>query len=206
MHVIQKVRNVLRGVLVVWGGTKIRKHLWNSEFAKGRWNCLDETPEDCVYYYVEKYCEGGSILDLGCGSGNTGNELDASKYQDYTGVDVSDVAVQKAIDRTKRSGRSDKNHYFQSDIYTYLPGKNYDVILFRESIYYIPQPRIDPTLDRYSNYLTEHGVFIVRIFDSENCARVVSGIEHSYETVEKYVSANGKTIVIVFRPGLRRRI
>jgi len=174
----------------VWGSTKIRKHLWNREFAKGRWNCLDETPEDCVYCYVEKYCKGGSILDLGCGSGNTGNELDVNKYQDYTGVDVSDVAIQKAMERTKRVGRCEKNHYFQSDIYTYLPRKKYDVILFRDSIYYIPQPRIDPTLDRYSNYLTEHGVFIVRIFDGENHARVVSGIEHSFEIAEKYVSPN----------------
>src|SRR5438034_3412379 len=130
MYAINKFQNVIRALLQEWGSARVKKNLWNREFSQGRWDYIDSTPEDCVYFYVEKYCEGGSILDLGCGSGNTGNELDGSKYQDYTGVDVSDVAIQKAMDRTKRVGRCDKNHYFQSDIYTYLPKKKYAVILF----------------------------------------------------------------------------
>lgn len=136
--------------------------LWNREFSEGRWNFIEKTPGDVVYAYVEKYCRHGSILDLGCGSGNTGCELDRDSYEDYVGVDISDVAVQKAKRRSKRSGRWQKNSYFQGDIAAFRPKKQVDVILFRESIYYIPRSRISAVLERYAGYLKAGGVEIVR--------------------------------------------
>jgi SAM-dependent methyltransferase len=58
----------------------MKRRLWNREFANGRWNFIENTSGDLIYGYIEKYCRGGSILDLGCGSGNTDCELDGDRY------------------------------------------------------------------------------------------------------------------------------
>src|SRR5262245_51888912 len=96
MHLAQRTHNIVRGLLQRYGTSAVKRRMWNSEFSGGRWDQFDSTPNDCVYPYVERHAENGSVLDLGCGAGNTGHELLASSYQFYTGVDISDAAVEKA--------------------------------------------------------------------------------------------------------------
>jgi SAM-dependent methyltransferase len=137
--------------------------MWDAEYRSGRWRHCQETPGAPVYRFIEQYCVSGSILDLGCGAGNTGNELDVRRYREYTGVDISSVAIELADRRSAACGRSKKNRYIAADIETYVPCNRHDVILFRESLYYVPLVRIKPMLDRYRYYLSERGVFIVNI-------------------------------------------
>ncbi len=203
MHLARKVGNVLRGLLQAYGTRSLKRYLWNTEFSRGRWDCLDRSPGDCVYPYVEKYANNGSILDLGCGSGSTGSELSATTYREYTGVDISDVAIGKAKRRTEEDGRAANNHYLQADISSYVPTQQFDVILFRDSIYYIPGKKIKPLMDRYSKYLKKEGVFLVRLYDSRGkYKRILDTFLNSFEVVEKYVS-DESTAVIVFRQRYR---
>jgi SAM-dependent methyltransferase len=196
-----KARNGLRRVLQAYGTENIKRRMWDVEFSRGRWNCLDATPGDCVYPCVEKYANNGRVLDLGCGSGSTGNELDAATYQHYTGVDISEVAIEKARQRTDANGRGDKSRYVQSDIFSYVPDQTFDVILFRDSIYYIPRGRITSMLDRYSKHLRDTGVFIVRIASrSDKYQPIVDRIERHFDVVEERVSDQPEALVIVFRP------
>ena len=203
MYLPGRVQNILRGLLQAYGTKNVKRYLWNIEFSQGRWDCLDRTPLDCVYPYVEKYANGGSILDLGCGSGSTGNELDATTYRHYMGVDISDVAIEKARRRTEENGRAHQNRYAQSDVFSYVPTQQYDVILFRDSIYYIPWGKIKTMLDRYSKYLKEGGVFIVRMWNgSDKYNTIADTIEDNFEVVEKYLSDQPKAVVIIFRQGV----
>ncbi len=199
MYLITKVRNVWRRILQSWGSTWIKRIMWNEEFAGGRWDHLAETPEDCVYRYVEKYIQNGDILDLGCGSGNTGNELDYVTYQSYTGVDISDVAIQKAVSRCELSGRILKNRYVQSDITTYLPENTFRVILFRESLNYIPITKIIGMLKQYQRYLDEQGVFIVRLYDRNKHKVIHDLIRNNFEVLEEFLPEDESTVVVVFR-------
>jgi len=199
-RVNKKVRNALRGVLQAYGTEHVKRRLWDSEFLQGRWNCLDDTAGDCVYLFVEKYARQGRILDLGCGSGSTGNELDATTYHSYIGVDVSEVALEKARRRTEENRRQDKNQYFQSDILSYLPTHKFNVILYRDSIYYIPRGRITGMLKRYAEYLEEGGVFLARIVSGGTSKAVVETIESRFDVVEKYISGQPGATVLVFRP------
>ena len=57
-----------------------------------------------MYQFLEKYANSGNILDLGCGPGNTANELKEQVYQSYIGVDISDAALAKAVKRTEEKG------------------------------------------------------------------------------------------------------
>ena len=200
------MRNILRRILRIinsrivkkWGKSSTVKAIWDEEFASGQWEFMEDTSHDVIYKYLEKYVNNGSILDLGCGSGNTGNELAVSEYSRYTGVDISEVAIQKALVRTIKNSRQDKNQYFCNDVSSYSPRMRYDIILFRESLFYIPQTRIKSVLDRYSGFLTEGGVFIVRIFDRNKYKRILQLIETNYQILE-VAPAGDSDIILVFR-------
>lgn len=193
--------NRLRGLLQAHGTSRVKRRLWDAEFSRGRWNCLDSTPGDCVYPFVERYGARGAILDLGCGSGTTGNELSATGYRHYTGVDISDVALEKARRRTAENGRAHHHEYVRSDISTYVPARQFDVVLFRDSIYYVPHRRIRSMLERYARHLDPGGVFIVRMANGAGKYRaIVDAIEDSFEVVEKRLFTRPDAIVLVFRP------
>jgi SAM-dependent methyltransferase len=194
-----KARSALRALLQAYGTGHVKKRLWDVEFSKGRWDCLDRTAGDCVYPYLEKYANNGSILDLGCGSGSTGNELDMAAYEDYVGVDISDVAIAKAQERTEENRRTGRNRYQQSDIFSYVPGQQFDVILFRDSIYYVPRRHIKAMLQRYAQYLKEGGVFIVRMADGDKYQDIVQTIEAHFAVVDRHVADDPKAVVLIFR-------
>jgi SAM-dependent methyltransferase len=182
-----------------WGSKAAKESLWNQEFGKGQWDFLEQTVGDPIYPLLEKYSSGGSILDLGCGSGNTGNELDFAKYTNYTGVDISEIAIAKAIKRSKDNQREFRNEYACSDLESYVPKRQYDIILFRESIFYIPAAKIKSVLCRYAKYLSSTGVFIVRICDRDKHRSVVERIRDAFSVVEQQLVSNGKDILMVFK-------
>jgi SAM-dependent methyltransferase len=200
MQVVKRARNVFRAVIQSRGGRFLKARLWNREFASGHWDYIDSTFDDCIYDFLRRYAKRGSILDLGCGAGNTGNELASDAYSAYTGVDISDVAAEKARARSRDNGRAGKNQYFQSDIYSYQPASIYDVILFRESIFYVPFAKLDSMLKRYAQYLAPEGVFIVRMYDRHRYKNIVDLISNTFDMIESYVVPQATTIVLVFQP------
>jgi len=199
MGLLARLYNIRRAIFLKWGSAYVKERIWNKEFASGRWACLEHTEKDCLYPILEKYCCGGDILDLGCGSGNTGNELNPVCYGRLLGVDISAVAIRQARERTRLTGRASKNTYQQGDIETFLPRCRYRVILFRESIYYVPFFKVKPMLRRYKAFLDDQGVFIVRLYDRHSNAVIVKLIEENYAIRERYEDPDGKTAILVFR-------
>lgn len=195
------VRNRAWALLQIYGTRRTKKALWDTEFAGGKWACLDETSGDIVYPIIDEWAHGGSILDLGCGSGNTANELRPGAYQSYTGVDISSVALERAKARCTSNDRFDMVRFVQSDVLTYIPTEEFNVILFRESIYYIATNKIRSLLMRYAKYLGEKGVFIVRVWNtSGRYKRIVDLIEKHFEIIETKASPRSSSFVMVFRP------
>jgi SAM-dependent methyltransferase len=207
-------KSVIASFLKSYGPSKIKKLLWDKEFSAGQWNFIDDTTGDCVYENLEKYANNGSILDLGCGPGNTANELNANVYQRYVGVDISDAALEKARKRTVENGRGGKNIFVQGDFIAYTPTLQFDVILFRESMYHVPIARIKETLDRYASYLKKDGVFIVRIATSDKehagadkprPTAMVQVMETEFDVVERHrYEGVARPTVLVLRPRNRQ--
>ena len=194
-----RIRNTLRGLKQRWGTSELKRSIWDKEYAEGRWDHCDHSPDAPVYAYVERHCANGSILDLGCGSGNTGTELRVDKYQRYVGVDISEVAVQKAAERSKAHGRGEKNAYAQGDITAYVPTQKFDLILFRESIYYIPRVQIKNVLERYTGYLTDRGVMVVHVGKgaTKKGREIFEIIAGDFQVVEG--TPHGDAFTIVFK-------
>jgi len=212
MYIIERTLTFVRGFLLSYGPTSVKKRFWDKEFSGTKWDFIDNTLGDCVYPYLEKYTNGGDILDLGCGPGNTANELAERSYHTYTGVDISEAALAKAVKRSKENGREQKNSFTQSDFLGYAPPKEYDVILFRESLYHVPFGQVKPILDKYSKYLKKDGVFVVRLYAGDatpgkikwRVKRKLDLLRQEFDIVEsRQFDTPAYPNVFVFRPRTR---
>ena len=198
-RIVGRLRRVVNGrILKRWGTSSLKRSIWDEEFAAGQWDYLEQTADDPIYGYLDKHCDQGSILDLGCGSGNTGSEMGSSMYDRYTGVDISEQAVRRARARSMGSERQRKNEYVCADISLYEPQQRYDVILFRESLFYVPKSRIVGMLARYRGWLTEQGVIIVRMCDRNRYSGIVRLIEQNFAIVDQSPDSDAN-IILVFR-------
>jgi 2-polyprenyl-3-methyl-5-hydroxy-6-metoxy-1,4-benzoquinol methylase len=188
------------------GSSKTKRKIWDQEFRNGKWSYLrDPVSEkyhhrDIIYDYIEKYISGGDILDLGCGNGSTGKELDNSVYHNYTGVDISEVAIKQAEEMIKEDNvKRKKNVYEIGDILTYSPKHNYNLILFRETIYYLTKKQIVPILYKYSNYLVDDGKIVIRLWNWTKYKEIVNLILANFCVVDHRFSKEELTAVIVIR-------
>jgi len=211
MYIVERSLRFVRGFLLSYGPSNLKKRVWDKEYADNKWHFADNTANDCVYSHLEKFAHGGSILDLGCGSGNTCCEMKAEAYSSYTGVDISQEALMKAAKRSELNGRAAKHSFACSDFLSFQPTGNYDVVLFRESMYHIPISQIKPLLDKYAQYLKDDGVFIVRLFVSDlqthepkhRPRKMIETIEANFDVIEKGEYPQVDAEVIVFRPKKR---
>jgi len=211
MGFVTRVLVYTSGLLKRYGPSGMKRVFWDKEFTRGKWNFADDTSGDVVYQHLEKYVGDGSVLDLGCGQGSTAVEL-ASPYRHYVGVDISEVALKRARNKTAAVGRTSRASFACADFLAYSPHQKFDVILFRESMYHVPIGQVKTILGRYSQFLTDDGVFIVRLFLSgpkgEKRYRpraVVRTIQEEFDVIERADYKDlGETAVTVFRPRLIR--
>ena len=137
---------------------------WDEEYKSNAWDYLSDITEyarySVVYGYIRKFIGIEGILDMGCGTGILFDMLLDSEKQGYTGIDLSQEAIKVA------SAKSSLNQFHCGDINHYVPAKKYDVIVFNESLHYVPNTP-QKLLD-YSNYLTPHGVIISSLYSHKN--------------------------------------
>jgi SAM-dependent methyltransferase len=209
MYIARRALTFVQGFLSSYGPSSIKKLLWDRDFSRGKWDFIDNTVGDCVYPHLEKYAQNGDILDLGCGPGNTANELVSGVYRRYIGVDISEAALAKAVKRTQENGRADKNSFVRSDFLGYTPTQEFDIILFRESLYHVPYGQVLKILAKYSKNLKKSGVFIVRLYAGDiptgkikyRVTRKLDLIKREFHIVETHqYDKPGTPTVLVFRP------
>ena len=209
MYIVDRTLTFVRGFIMSYGPTGVKKRLWDKEFSSTKWDFIDNTSGDCVYPFLEKYANHGNILDLGCGPGNTANELAENAYQSYIGVDISEAALAKAVKRTQENGRAGKNSFVNSDFLGYHPAQEFDIILFRESLYHVPYGQVLPILEKFSKNLKSKGVFIVRLYAGDHRPGVTKKrvtakldlLKREFDIVEsRQFDLPALPNVVVFRP------
>jgi SAM-dependent methyltransferase len=209
MYIVNRTARFARGFVLSYGPSAVKKRLWDKEFSGTKWDFINNTAGDCVYPYLEKYANNGNVLDLGCGPGNTANELAANVYKTYIGVDISEAALAKALKRTQESNRLSKNSFVNSDFLEYEPTREFDIILFRESMYHIPYGQVLPVLRKFSKHLKSTGVFIVRLYAGDHRPGVIKTrvtakidlIKREFNMVEaQQFDLPALPNVLVFRP------
>jgi len=205
LNIIDRSLQFTRGFLLSYGPEVIKRRFWEKEYRENKWHFAEQSIGDCVYGPLEKYARNGKILDLGCGSGNTANEMADAAYSSYLGVDISEEALAKAAKRSEACGRSSKNRFMRSDFFAFDTTEKFDVILFRESMYHVPVEKVKPLLDKFSQYLANDGVFIVRLYIMRDGKlkfrpkKMIDIIANNFPVVEKNQYGNAGAVVIVFR-------
>ncbi|SMF90077.1 2-polyprenyl-6-hydroxyphenyl methylase / 3-demethylubiquinone-9 3-methyltransferase [Paenibacillus uliginis N3/975] len=136
---------------------------WDEEYRSNMWSYLSDITEyarySIVYGYIRKFVADEGILDMGCGTGILYDMLLDSEKDVYTGVDLSEEAIKIASSKTSK-------RFHCGDINQYVPTKRYDVIIFNESLQYVPNT--PSKLLEYSHFLTPDGVIISSLYSHKN--------------------------------------
>lgn len=200
---MRPMRTIIAEILKRWGPRKVKQRIWDAEYAGGEWDYLREATEratgakDPVYMFLDKYCAGATVLDLGCGIGYTVLEM-TDAFREYVGVDISIVAIDRANAALQSdSKRAQKSRFLVSDLTNFVPDRQFSVILFRESIYYFP---VGELLNRCCPYLAPGGVFIIRLYNRYKFKGIVDFIETNFHLIERYAPRNSAAIIIVCSP------
>ena len=141
-----------------------RKMRWNKQYKSGRWDSLQSEKEIKRYAqivgFIKKHAVAKpSILDLGCGDGVLNLHLEALNFEYFLGLDFSKISIEKANEKN-----FPKSEFIAADAITYIPERNFDVIVFNEAFYYIHDTEKKNVLERMLEHLNDDGIFITSIY------------------------------------------
>ena len=138
---------------------------WDRQYATSTWAYLSGIEQLPRYAVIEgwrrRFKPAGRVLDLGCGEGVLFEQIPHLDRVDYTGVDLSQVAIDVAS-RKVRDASTER--FVCADLVTFEPagGAAFDVIVFNEVLYYLEDPIA--VIHRYRAVLARDGLIIVSVF------------------------------------------
>lgn len=182
----------------------MRQLVWDADARRGtNLHPVDTGYRSAICDLIEKYSAGGNILDLGCSDGHVCLGLAASAFASYTGVDISEVALQEASRKRDAMGadRASKVRFEVGDIGTHVPAQPLEVILFKDSLYYLTRRDIITALHHYERFLRPEGVFVVQMDNITRHGWIRDLIRQTYKMVEDVEDREQDVMMMVFRPG-----
>jgi 2-polyprenyl-3-methyl-5-hydroxy-6-metoxy-1,4-benzoquinol methylase len=157
----------------------------DAQYAAGQWDYLGSIDEAPRFGAVSAYCRllatGGSLLEIGCGTGLLVQQLDRARYKTYTGVDLSSEAISRAS-----SLANDHTTFVAADARTFVPSEAVDLIVFNEVLEYFADPL--GLVRRYEPFLRPEGSFVVSLYDEPftvRTRRIWRMLHGRYETVAR---------------------
>jgi SAM-dependent methyltransferase len=170
----------------------IRRFYFDEMFLSGNWIFEGDAELAKV---VTEYGRHGDVLMLGCGGAAVLADLDLSAFQSIHGVDIS----KEALKLSRRFARPNVT-FEQGNMLRFWPSAPYDVIVFSESLYYVPVLRRHKLLRRLSLRLKPGGAFIVTVYDCQIYAEILHMIRAHFRIIEDRSVGTGLRQLIVFRP------
>jgi SAM-dependent methyltransferase len=160
---------------------RLGREWWEDDYARERLARTEgeaELPRHLlVAGLVRHYAPGGTILDIGCGTGGLTVPLRAAfagAALDYVGLDLSSTALEQAAARRDEAdgsrGQTGNVQFVQADFDEYAPDRTFDAIIFSESLYYAADPL--RTIRRYTSALDDGGAIIVSMWRRPSRQRV----------------------------------
>ena len=177
---------------VTFGTSVLRARSFDEKFRSGQWNFSSDQSSELVQV-VEQYAGGGDILMLGCGTGSIVDALDPRKFATFMGIDISSEAITRARQRA-----TEKVRFETGDILRYECPKDYRVILFSESIYYIKPWRRKQLLKRLQQNLAPGGAIIVTIAQPKRYSGILAMIRRSFHAIIDRPFAGSSRHLLVF--------
>lgn len=176
-----------------FGGRALRHCTFDQYYKSGVWDYLDSDHSAEMVKVVEKYASKGRILDMGCGTGILASLLVPGSFEYYRGVDASSEAIALAQKR-----KSENTCFEIGDIQSYECTDDFDLIVFEESLYYIPFFR-QRLLRGYAQHFRPGGLFVVTVADPQRFAAMVKMIRRNFRIIEDRFFENYSRLLLVFR-------
>ena len=158
---------------------RLGREWWESDYEHGGLARIEgdvELPRHLIVAgLVRRYAPGGSILDIGCGSGGLIAPLrDAFGGVEcrYVGLDLATRALDLAAERVRDLGERDAFavELAQGSFDEYQPSATFDAVIFSESLYYAPDAR--RTVRRFLGALRDGGIVVVTMWRRPSRRRV----------------------------------
>lgn len=166
---------------------------WNHQYAKGQWDGLRDAREferqrACRNLFL-KYKKGGSLVEFGCGEGILIEHIfQNADYNRYLGLDISDLAIQKA-----QGLANEKTGFFIANMDTDVISEKFDVIFFNESINYsVNIPRLLENC--LKNTLGTEGYFLISVHQFKHADNIWQQILTRLKVVEEIEVQNGRSL------------
>lgn len=186
------------------GSPWLRARIWNWEFRAGQWTHLEHSEDRPLYEILTRFLEGGHLLDLGCGNGPVRCELPSGSFTRYVGVDISAEAIKRTGERSRVLPDLPDGQLLivgditDSSVLARAAG-SFDVVLLRESLYYLNEEWVPDFLSRVAELLTQRGVIVVKIHDRHRYAGHIRQLRQTRAVIEERSPANSTTMIIVVR-------
>jgi 2-polyprenyl-3-methyl-5-hydroxy-6-metoxy-1,4-benzoquinol methylase len=176
-HIQTELRSWMKFLLWRTGTIRSDRHTsddWDREYASGTWKRLEAIDELAHYSVIGGYAAAVSprtLLDVCCGHGVLASRLKALPYQRYAGIDLSQRAINEAMERF-----GDERTFFRvADAREFQSAEAFDLIIFNECLYYLGTPR--EVIRRYSELLAPRGRIIVSMWTAPQNRAVWAEIE-----------------------------
>ncbi|WFE20075.1 class I SAM-dependent methyltransferase [Solwaraspora sp. WMMD937] len=138
---------------------RVNAVMWDLQYALGLWRYLDQGRDRAPLELAQRVTPRPRILDLGCGT-TVNLALPPGGYRHYHGVDISRAAIRRA-----RALRRPDTSFEAADLLTYRTDERYDVVLFREVLYYFSVDDAVGLLHRAADLLRPGGRVLVWVYD-----------------------------------------
>jgi trans-aconitate methyltransferase len=170
----------------------------NHQENRDGWHRLRHESESARYEMVrsitQKYGAAGFVVDVGCSQGILQEGL---TYGRYLGIDSFAEPIARAAVKVDA-----RTSFVQADGASYRLDQPADVVVFNETLYYLPDPLAAVT--HYAEQLTSDGVLVVcvyaRAWSMRRLLRQIGTRFQLAESVEVQNSSHLAWTVAVFRP------
>ncbi len=140
--------------------SELRRSKWEQQFRQGVWDVLKSVAEvpryGAICAYLQQLDRPISLLDVGCGEGLILKFCDRAWLNCYTGLDISQEALNKI------TALLPGDNLICSSVEEFSTEQRFDVILFNEVLYYTTDPYSQ--LIKFKKYLNPGGLFLISTF------------------------------------------
>ena len=187
----ERIRPIVIGAMKVlrlpYIACSVSKERWEQEYAAGTWKYVEELRELARYSVIIGYGAyfkpGGSVLDVGCGTGLLQRRVRALGYSHYLGIDGSETAIAQALQE-----RDARTEFLCADAEIYAPQESFDVIIFNEILYYLSDPV--GIFQRMARALNPEGIVVVSMRQTPNSPPIWRSLDRVARTLDAVMVAN----------------
>jgi len=177
-----------------FGPERLRGLAFDGKFGQGGWD-FPAAGENELAGVVRRYLGAGDLLMMGCGGASILENLDTAGLSSVLGIDISGEAIRLA-DRFA----SDRVSFLQADMVKFVCPRSYDVILFSESLYYVPAAQRDPLLRRLAGHLKPNGAIVATFSQATRYRKIIGDIRRQFVALEARTFTASTRYLMVFRP------